>query len=436
MSTESARYLATAKRIADDIARSAIWHDDRCTWIGAMPEEAADGRTAMTHVGFGADLYGGTAGVGLFLAELHAAIGEPEIRRTAMGALRHAAARAGDVPRAVAFGLHAGRTGTALALARAGALLGVDELRARAADLVAADHGAEASTDEFDLIAGAAGGIVGSLVLAKTLGDRRWDDRARRLGDRLVASCEVDGAGTASWRTVGFPTAANLTGLSHGAAGAGVALLELAHATGDASYADVAHRAFAYERGVYDASLRNWPDFRGRSGTPSHASCATFWCHGAPGIALSRIRAHELSSDETLRAEAITALETCRAWVAAAVESESVNYSLCHGLAGNAEILRDGAELTGPDATTLVERVADVGIERYGDPGRPWPCGTHEGSTASLLLGLAGIGYFYLRLAVPTVPSILLVRGDGVPVTVRLRAPSFPWRTPRATDAP
>ena len=34
------------------------------------------------------------------------------------------------------------------------------------------------------------------------------------------------------------------------------------------------------------------------------------------------------------------------------------------------------------------------------------------GVTPSLMLGLAGIGYFYLRLHSPTVPSILLVRPE------------------------
>jgi lantibiotic biosynthesis protein len=32
------------------------------------------------------------------------------------------------------------------------------------------------------------------------------------------------------------------------------------------------------------------------------------------------------------------------------------------------------------------------------------------GSTPSLLVGLAGIGHFYLRSACPSVPSVLLIR--------------------------
>jgi hypothetical protein len=57
----------------------------------------------------------------------------------------------------------------------------------------------------------------------------------------------------------------------------------------------------------------------------------------------------------------------------------------------------------------MAHEVGDVGIESYAAKDLPWPCGTHEGETASLMLGLAGIGYFYLRLNDATVPSLLLL---------------------------
>src|SRR6059058_2349836 len=99
MTTASAVESSTCLRVATDIARSigreAVWHEDRCSWVGAMPEEDAVRGIAMTYRALGADLYGGTAGVGLFLAELAHATGDAEARATALGALRHAASRAG-----------------------------------------------------------------------------------------------------------------------------------------------------------------------------------------------------------------------------------------------------------------------------------------------------------------------------------------------------
>ena len=56
--------------------------------------------------------------------------------------------------------------------------------------------------------------------------------------------------------------------------------------------------------------------------------------------------------------------------------------------------------------------LAHGGIERYAKRGHPWPCGMN-GETPNLMLGLAGIGYFYLRLAIPAIPSILLLRREA-----------------------
>ena len=41
----------------------------------------------------GPDVYAGTSGIALFMAELAGLTGDPEVRRTAFGAIRHALAR-------------------------------------------------------------------------------------------------------------------------------------------------------------------------------------------------------------------------------------------------------------------------------------------------------------------------------------------------------
>jgi hypothetical protein len=49
-------------------------------------------------------------------------------------------------------------------------------------------------------------------------------------------------------------------------------------------------------------------------------------------------------------------------------------------------------------------------LDTYLARGSPWPSGAHGGATPCLFLGLAGIGRFYLRLAKPELPSLLVVR--------------------------
>jgi lantibiotic modifying enzyme len=397
--------------IGREIAATAVWKDDRCNWIGAMPEEATGGRTTMSFRALGADLYGGSAGVGLFLAELAAATGDEQCRLTALGALRHALSRVDSLPVSSRLGLYAGSPGVALALALSCRALNEPDL-SESALRVALECASSSPQEETDLMSGSSGALVALLALASLLGEQRLLAAAVQHGDTLLAAADSTDGGLL-WRSRTLPGEPALTGLSHGAAGVAVALLELAAATKDERYRAAAESAFSYERSVYEPALGNWPDLRGLA--PTHpggeAPFATFWCHGAPGGALARLRALELGGGEEPREEAEAALETTRAWVSAALASGTVNYSLCHGLAGNAEILNEGSRLI-PSLADTAREVATVGVGTYLEVGRPWPTGAYGQATPSLFLGLAGIGRFYLRLAVPKLPSILIVRPE------------------------
>jgi lantibiotic biosynthesis protein len=404
----SDRYLEIAREIGVSIAEAAVWSDGRCSWVGGMPDEGPFG-LRMTYSSFGADLYGGTAGVGLALAELQSATESPELRRTAIGALEHALRRADEIDGRVRLGLYVGALGVAFAAARAGTLLEDDRLVARGLEL-AESVDLPAEPVENDLLAGRAGGIVALLVLRK-LGAGDWAlERAAALGDALVAAA-VGGA----WPSPSFPDQPSLTGLSHGAAGIAVALCELYRATGSAEYRAAAEAGFAYERGLFDPVSRNWPDLReiALRGRPPDARppSATFWCHGAPGIAVSRLRAAELDPQQALLEEARIAVETTAAAVRA--ELQAGNYSLCHGLAGNAEVVAEGRHLLREDAESLVCEVADAGIELYGHDPSSWPGGVFDGRTDSLFLGRAGTARFYLRLHDPSMPSLLLMKPEA-----------------------
>ena len=331
----------------------------------------------MTFRALTADLYGGTAGVGLFLAEMAEATDDPDCRRTARAALRHAVSRSDDIPRGSRCGLYAGRPGIALALALAGRALDDPELDRAAREIVAGSPSSEPE-GELDLMAGSAGAIVGLLTLSALLDDgEALISAATNHGDALLSSARHTATGLC-WPSRSLPGEPGLTGWSHGAAGGAVALLELASATGEDRYRDAAEAAFAYERALFDPGARNWPDLRSAasangSGQPTFA---TFWCHGAPGGALARLRALELGGGDELRQEARDALATTADWVEAALAS-GVNYSLCHGLAGNAEILLEGGSLlSAAPALGLGSRPrASPRTRPRTCPGRPVPTG-------------------------------------------------------------
>jgi lantibiotic biosynthesis protein len=411
-----AGYLEAAALLGRRIADQAIWHDNRCTWVGASLEEGRGHEMALTYRTLGPDLYEGTSGVALFLAELAAVTGDELFRRTAIGAIAHALARAPELAVNLDRSLYSGRVGIAVAAAAVGAAVGEAQYLDAAAQL-AARTSRPMGRREFDIISGRAGSVYGLLWLSSKLGEPRFGEDALRLAWELAETAERSGVSGSdvSWAAEPRTAAGNLTGFSHGASGAACALLEIAAATGQTKLVKIAEQAFSYERSLFDARVRNWPDLRTRrgaiKGSPGPRSYPAAWCHGAAGIALARLRAYELTQLPVLKQEAEVALETTFAYTEAMLRAGAGSYSLCHGLVGNAEVLEKGYRILGSSQAKwrdLALEVASTGIERFGRPGQAWPCGTYEGETPSLMLGLAGAGIFYLRLHEPTIGSALL----------------------------
>jgi len=407
------RFLDVAWSIGTLLCRDAIWDGDRCNWLGDSMEAHA-GEWKVAHKSFGPELYSGTSGIALFLAQLHRWVPDRIVAQTARGALRQALSRADEIPPELRHGLYSGWIGIALALLAAAPLLDEPSLEREALRLVDAQRGHDLDPMSLDVIGGAAGAILGLFAIDARLGGDRYLDEARRLGEHLLRNARrTDEAW--SWTTMPplAPEQKDLTGYSHGTAGIALALLELFVRTNDARFLEGAVGGFAYERRCYSAEQQNWPDFRSfASPNPQQPGYSLAWCHGAPGIGLSRLRAFALTKDETYRREAEAALSGTYRPLATPTAADG--YSLCHGLGGNAELFLVAAEAFGEERYRgVAEAVGDRGIQAVHQPRNPWPCGVVSGGeTPNLMLGTAGIGYFYLRLFDSgAVPSVLLVHG-------------------------
>jgi lantibiotic modifying enzyme len=411
--------LDVAAAFGAAIVRDAVWYRGQCGWVGADldPESyAAYNLHTVNHVALGPDLYSGTSGIALFLAALSAATGDTGTRRTALAAIGSALARARE-NRLRSTGLYAGRVGVALATAQAARFLDEEELLIRARHLIT---GRLVVDGGFDLISGRAGAVAGLIAMSEMLDDPDLLDRAARIGDELLAGSRRSDAGR-SWPSE-LSQPHDLCGFAHGASGPGWALLELSDATGERRYLEGAHAAFDYERSWFDAAAANWPDLRPVRMTSSSAQGGrgfpSYWCHGAPGIALARLRAWQLSGRTIYDEEARLALDTTAAAARDAIAWGLGDFSLCHGLASLADILLHGSKIL-PDRLkndrAAALEIARAGLDAYGTNVRKWPCGVAGGSTPGLFLGWAGIGYVYLRLSDPALPSPLLVVRLGEP---------------------
>lgn len=421
---QRADYLEVASGIGRRLADQALWEGRECTWTILSPDRESSARRQSVPKTATSELYQGASGIAAFLGELHRLSDQPKFGRTALGAIRYALRLGEDLPE-TSFGFHSGRPGIAYAAFRLGQILQRPELGKQALALIEPLAGKEGQDHGLDVIAGGAGAIPALLHLHSATGNSLPLDIALALGDNLMQRVHREPGGW-SWGTIGNSAVRNLVGLAHGTAGIALALLELAWASGVGRYRFGAEMAFLYERSHFSPGHSNWPDLRHKEigdllyyGTPEDLHRAAIssqippydpkymsaWCHGSPGIGLSRLRAFELTGQAIYRREAEAALRST-------AESYEGNYSLCHGIAGNCELpLMASSILDDPSLLQQCEQCAATGWERFGKPGVPWPCGTmNSESDPSLMLGEAGIGYFYLRLYEPQTPSLLLLR--------------------------
>jgi len=165
---------------------------------------------------------------------------------------------------------------------------------------------------------------------------------------------------------------------------------------GESRFLSLAQAGLSYEDYCFDPNIDSWPDFRVGSGiTLSNQFDA--WCHGAPGIALVRLAAFQIDTNnrEMHRIAAEKALMiTCKA-LESLLNENSPNLSVCHGVTGIAEVLQIASEILSEQSyleyrNRSVDRIFDIVChsENYFSNSVHRP---------GFMLGYSGIGYSMLR---------------------------------------
>ena len=419
------RMVETALSIASELGAQSVWHENRCNWL-SQTSDIFLGKHLPAAGMCGPNLYDGTAGTALFMAECYHATFDPVIKRYAEGAMSHALSRIEDLPERFAFGVYTGRTGVALAALRVGLLTDRPDFHV-AGLAILNDLFSRGIQDHciMDVMVGMGGAIPAVLSVLDQLEPEPALEALMRWGEALVSAAKWDENG-ASWdtmaemqaglSTIGKSTPSvlskacckpHLLGYAHGASGIGLALLELAVATGEAGFRTCAEAAIHYETAWFDQESGHWPDLRREIGD---RTAPVAWCHGAAGIGLTRLRLWELTGEEMYRDQARLAVSLT---IEAIVRSkrQDGNWSLCHGLLGNLETLIMAEDSLGTSHADTISDVLDFGRAAFTDQRRSWVYDSIAPEPLpGLMLGSSGTGYMYLRAAAKDrVPSVLRI---------------------------
>ena len=394
------------KHIAKTIMNYAYIKDQSAGWIGL---DWLAGSDVGQLVPLGPDLYNGVGGIALFLAAYAKQFQDDNAKELALKALASLrqqiyAPTAARWARSLGIGGASGLGSVLYALTNISVLLDDPTLledamqvsRLYTDELIDADQ-------TLDVIAGSAGGILSLLALYRLTQSKEVLAKAVRCGEHLLKTPRVGEAGRRSWVGLGLGDTI-LNGISHGAAGFELALSSLAMASGRQDFMDAAKECYAFEAFNYDSEEHNWPDLRDdEDGKPMKAWVCQ-WCHGAPGIGLSRIGGVKFGADLSPVAEDIKNAAVC-------VKDNWPNRvdTLCCGTMGSIEFLNEaGKLLSDQNITSLAnQRLVEIFAARQENGDYSWPVGGSE-FNLGLFRGASGVGYTLLRRLNPHLPNILI----------------------------
>ncbi|KAA0093672.1 hypothetical protein CIW49_26880 [Mycolicibacterium sp. P1-18] len=387
--------------IGNFIAKEAIWNRAKtmCNWMSTVLEPpSASGASWTQHAApMGPWRYEGLAGVTDFFVALHSATGNTRFAQMASGAMRcalHQITRLAVTPKAELMGFHTGLTGVWRTAARLHAQTGFTFDQMPLARVVLAAAGSSWGHSN-DWIAGRAGVISALLQLGGQEASDPMVHLAIKLGDELT---------TALARNDCRP----ISGMAHGAAGWGVALLQLHSRSRKRRFLDAAREAFLLESNYFDEDTGTWPDLRHGAAEAGVAAAPSAWCVGAPGVAVALGLAARTDTALSARYRALQtrALDSTAQVLTSYGSGTFVDAGMCHGASGLADVLLLAAE------SPFFGEYRDLATAVCGRMASQW-LNTQQLSFGqidrtnnySLMLGLPGVGLTLLRASGVKVPS-------------------------------
>ncbi|XP_047335279.1 lanC-like protein GCL2 [Impatiens glandulifera] len=238
-----------------------------------------------------------------------------------------------------------------------------------------------------ELMHGKAGYLVACLYLNQLVDEEAYpSSRIRRMACEIVKDGRKMGNGRCplmyEWNGEKY------WGAAHGLAGISLVLMHTELEADEAEDIKITLKYMIEHR----FHSRNYP----ASEEDRNRDVLVHWCHGAPGIAITLVKAYQVFGDKVFLDSAIDAAEVT--WERGLLK----RVGLCHGISGNAYVFLSLYRLTGKEkylhrakafASFLLDRSANLIRTGEMHPGdRPY----------SLFEGIGGLAYLYLDMVQPT----------------------------------
>jgi type 2 lantibiotic biosynthesis protein LanM len=387
--------------IAESLASTALWGANlSCNWFGVAFVASAK-RFQLKPLGY--NLYEGSTGIGVFFAAQYCATKQADHARLANAAtfeVRELISRplsgvTRKMSRELGIGVGTGLGSIAYGLAKMADFLSDASLAQDANSACRILRENIANDAKFDVIDGAAGGVLAALAVYRLTKDPEVLETAVECGTHLIKlKSAFRSGGQTNWE---FDGERPPIGFAHGASGIAYALCSLYSFVRDERFAELAHIALNFEDDILGFS-----DAAKLRGLPSS------WCNGVSGLTLARFKfaeSVEPASSKRWWTEGLTGLEAL-----ANVPLPEADH-LCCGAFGKIDVERYAVEALArlgqrrmpPETAAAVLKRAQIAAAF-----RLNPTISRNEFFPGLFQGLAGIGYSLLRLEAPQkFPNIL-----------------------------
>ena len=396
-------YEKIVKQFAEEICDQAYWYEDRCNWTGIFyNSQIANAEQILRALPI--NFYEGSAGIAFFLSASYNYFGLEIFRKTAIGAWKKTKGQFKDFNKSK-IGFHEGLAGIAYGMVQSGKWLNDTQLVDEGLELIK-NLFQNIDNATFDIMTGCSGYIVSLSAIEKITKDKSLINLIKQSGNYLLQSGVVNN-NQISWPDK-ITKKPQLTGYSLGISGIIHALSEVYYYTKDLNTLNSIKMAMEYENSFLEQKFNNWQDLRLISGkkyvSKKSLYGSVFWCHGAIGITLSRLRSFQLTKDKDAFSDAIIGINA----ISSKDKLEKKTHTLCHGAIGDFYAIESFKKqkdmpLVSDNFLKNITRITEAVIEKKIPDNKDYIL-----NNPSLFIGKAGIAFYYLSLLDKKLPNIFV----------------------------